>query len=53
MNDEFGKLLGRECGAEVVKRVVVSDDEGSSWSPLDLDLRVVFPVKHSQGILVW
>ena len=38
VNDEFGELLGRECGAEVVKRVVVSDDEGSSWGPLDLNL---------------
>ena len=38
VNDEFGELLGRECVAEVVKGVVVSDDEGSSWGPLDLDL---------------
>ena len=53
MNDKFSELLGQECGAEVVKRVVVSDDEGSSWGPLDLDVREAFPVRHSQGIWVW
>ena len=53
MNDEFGELLGRECGAEVVKGVVVSDDEGSSWGPLDLDVREAFPVRHSPGVGVW
>ena len=38
VNDEFGELLRRDCSAEVIEGVVVSDDEGSSWGPLDLDL---------------
>ena len=38
VDDEFGELLGREYGLEVVKGVVVSDVEGSSWGPLDLDV---------------
>ena len=47
VNDEFGELLLREYGLDVIEGVVVSDVEGSSWGPLDLDVREAFPVRHS------